>query len=91
MLLVFNIPSTICSIYLILHIITNRTHRHALHNHTILFILVFGVPIQLLDINFYLAFFHYGSVQPSTPALCLFWWSHIDSLASHGTTHLNFS
>lgn len=74
LMLAFNIPSTICTIYLICHILTNRTHRLALHNHTILFILLFGLPIQLLDINFYLAFFHYGFVQPSTPALCRFWW-----------------
>ncbi|CAF1189218.1 unnamed protein product [Adineta steineri] len=52
----------------------NRTHRHALHNHTILVILIFGLPIQLIDINFYLILFAYGSIQPSTPFVCLLWW-----------------
>ncbi|CAF0858411.1 unnamed protein product [Adineta steineri] len=52
----------------------NRTHRYALHNHTILLILIFGLPIQLIDINFYLIFFYYNSVQPSQPIVCLLWW-----------------
>ncbi|CAF4377207.1 unnamed protein product [Adineta steineri] len=52
----------------------NRKRQHALHNHTILLILIFNLPIQLLDINFYLIFFSYGSVQPSQPIICLLWW-----------------
>ncbi|CAF1210549.1 unnamed protein product [Adineta steineri] len=52
----------------------NRTHRHALHNHTILLLLIFYLPIQLIDINIYLVFFSYGSVQPSQPFVCLLWW-----------------
>ena len=64
LLLLFNVPSVICSFGLILHIIINRTQRYALQNHTILLILIFGLPIQLMDINFYLVFFHYGSVLP---------------------------
>ncbi|CAF1265923.1 unnamed protein product [Adineta steineri] len=74
LMLLFNIPSLICSVCLIIHVLLNRTHRHALHNHTILVILIFGLPIQLIDINFYLIFFSYGSVQPSQPILCLLWW-----------------
>ncbi|CAF1065418.1 unnamed protein product [Adineta steineri] len=52
----------------------NRTHRHALYNHTILVILIFNLPVQLIDINFYLIFFTHGSVQPSQPIICLLWW-----------------
>jgi hypothetical protein len=73
-MLLFNIPSTICSLCLIVHIIFNRTQRHALQNHTILLILLFGLPVQLVDINFYLVFFHYGSVQPPKPVTCLLWY-----------------
>ncbi|CAF0986673.1 unnamed protein product [Adineta steineri] len=65
LMLLFNIPSIICSFCLILHIIIDRIQRYALHNHTILLILVFGLPIQLMNINFYLVFFQYGSVQSS--------------------------
>ncbi len=74
LMLLFNVPSIICSFCLIFHIIINRTQRHAMQNHTILLILIFGLPIQLMDINFYLAFFHYGSVQPPEPIVCLLWW-----------------
>jgi hypothetical protein len=73
-MLLFNTPSTICSLLLIVHIIFNRTQRNALHSHTILLILLFGLPVQLLDINFYLVFFHYGSVQPPKPIICLLWY-----------------
>jgi hypothetical protein len=73
-MLLFNIPSTICSLLLIVHIIFNRTQRHALYSHTILVILLFNLPIQLLDINFYLVFFHYGSVEPRRPVTCLLWY-----------------
>jgi hypothetical protein len=52
----------------------NQTQRHALQNHTILLILIFDLPIQLMDINFYLVFYHYGSVQPPEAIVCRFWW-----------------
>ncbi|CAF1327087.1 unnamed protein product [Adineta steineri] len=74
LMLLFDIPSVVCSFFLIIHIIMNRTHRHALHNHTILLLLIFYLPIQLIDINIYLVFFSYGSVQPSQPFVCLLWW-----------------
>jgi hypothetical protein len=72
--LLFNTPSTICSLCLIAHIVIDRTQRHALQNHTILLILLFGLPVQLLDINFYLVFYHYGSVEPPNPITCLLWY-----------------
>jgi hypothetical protein len=53
-MLLSDIPSTICSFCIIIHIIFNRTQRHALYNHTILLILLCNLPVQLLDINFYL-------------------------------------
>jgi hypothetical protein len=74
LMLLFNIPSIICTFCIIFHIINDRIQRYALHNHTILLILIFGLPIQLMDINFYLIFYQYGSVQPSKPIVCLFWW-----------------
>ncbi|CAF1542826.1 unnamed protein product [Adineta ricciae] len=49
----------------------NKTHTT---DHTILAILIFGLPIQFIDINFYLAFYHNGIVQPSTHSICLLWW-----------------
>ncbi|CAF1662694.1 unnamed protein product, partial [Adineta ricciae] len=51
LMLLANVPSIICTFSLIFYIIGNRTQRYALHNHTILLILLFGLPIQLIDIN----------------------------------------
>jgi hypothetical protein len=73
LMLLSDIPSTICSFCIIVHILFNRARRRALQNHTILLILLCNLPIQLLDINFYLVFFRYGSVQPSKPITCLLW------------------
>lgn len=36
--------------------------------------LLFNLSVQLVDINFHIAFLHYGMVQPSKPIICLFWW-----------------
>jgi hypothetical protein len=83
-MLLVNIPSTICSLCLIVHIIIHRTQRHALQNHTILLILVFGLPIQVWDINFYLVFFHYGSVEPPKPVTCLLWYLADDGFYTAG-------
>ncbi|CAF0981158.1 unnamed protein product [Adineta steineri] len=73
-MLLFNIPSIICSFCVIIHIILDRTQRYALHNHAILLILILALPIQLMDINFYLVFYHYGSILPLKPIMCLLWW-----------------
>ncbi|CAF1406024.1 unnamed protein product [Adineta steineri] len=73
-MLLFNIPSIICSFCVISHIILNRTHRYGLHNHATLLILIMALPIQLMDINFYLVFYYYGSILPLKPIMCLFWW-----------------
>jgi hypothetical protein len=83
-MLLVNTPSTICSLCLILHIIINRTQRHALQNHTILLILFFGLPVQVWDINFYLVFFHYGSVVPPKPVTCLVWYLADDGFFTAG-------
>jgi hypothetical protein len=74
LILLFDAPSVICSFCLIIHIIIDRTQRLALYSHTILVILIFNVPGQLLDAGLYLFFLRYGFVQPATPIICLFWW-----------------
>ncbi|CAF3785682.1 unnamed protein product [Rotaria socialis] len=74
LLLVFNTPSIVCASCVIIHIIINRTQRRALYNHCILLILIFNLPIQLIDINLQIIYFHYGSVKPPLPSVCLIWW-----------------
>lgn len=74
LMLLINVPSIICSCCIITHVIINRAHRQALHNHTILLMLIFGLPVQLMDISFYLAFFQRGIVEPQHPLVCRLWW-----------------
>ncbi len=74
LMFLFNSPSVVCSFCIIIHIITDRTQRQALHNHMILVILIFSLPVQLMDITFHLVFYQYGSVQPPKPIICVLWW-----------------
>ncbi|CAF1520872.1 unnamed protein product [Adineta ricciae] len=72
--LLSDIPSIICTFCIIIHIIMNRTRRHALQNHTILVILLTNLPVQLPDIILYLIFYQYNSFVTSKPIVCIIWW-----------------
>ncbi|CAF3328959.1 unnamed protein product [Rotaria socialis] len=74
LMLLFNVPSVICDFCIIMHIMMNRRRRSALHNHAIFIVILFNLPVQIIDINFHLLFLHYGSVQPPKPIVCLIWW-----------------
>jgi hypothetical protein len=74
LLLLFDIPSIICSFFLLFHLLINKTLRNQLTNHVIIVLLIIGLFIQLLDIPFLISFVHLGIVQPATPAMCLILW-----------------
>ncbi|CAF1405652.1 unnamed protein product [Adineta ricciae] len=74
--LIFEIPSLICLIYLVYHLLTNKNLRQALNNHVIIILLFLCLIIEIIDIPLYLdAFLHNGtnSFHPSTN-ICLLWW-----------------
>jgi len=74
-LLLCDIPSVICSFTLLIYLFGNRTARCALNNHVIIFLIIFGLCIELIDIPFYLSFIiNSGIVKPSIPSICLLWW-----------------
>ncbi|CAF2506696.1 unnamed protein product [Rotaria sp. Silwood2] len=73
-LLIFDIPSIICSFFVLYYLIFDRTLRHALHNHTIVVLLILALIFQLTDIPWYLDFIRRSIVWPQTPARCLIWW-----------------
>jgi hypothetical protein len=75
LLLIFDIPSIVCSLFVLYHLLFNRTSRYALHNHTIILLLTIALIFQLTDIPFYLDFIRRGIVWPQNPARCLIWWS----------------
>ncbi|CAF1274143.1 unnamed protein product [Rotaria magnacalcarata] len=74
LLLIFDIPSVVCSLFVLYHLLINRTSRHALHNHTIIILLTISLAFQLTDIPWYLDFIRRGSVWPQIPIRCLLWW-----------------
>jgi hypothetical protein len=85
LLLLLNIPSTICSFVLLFHLLINKTFRRQLTNHVIIILLILGLIIELVAIPFPLSFLHLGIVQPSVPILCQIWW-FIDIGLYNGST-----
>ena len=72
-LLGFDIPSILCSIFLLYLLLTNEKLRQALHNHIIIILLIVNLISQLVDNSFYLNYLRIGYVRPSSPILCVFW------------------
>src|SRR5579871_2864574 len=65
LLLLFDIPSIICSFFLLFHLLVNKTLRSQLSNHVIITLLIMGLIIELVDIPFHLSFLHLGVVRPA--------------------------
>jgi hypothetical protein len=74
LLLLLNIPSIICSFFLLFHLLINKTFRSQLTNHVTIVLLIIGLIIEFIDISFHLSFLRLGIVQPSIPIICLIWW-----------------
>jgi hypothetical protein len=73
LLLLLDIPSIICSIFLLFNLLNDKILRLQLANHVMIILLIIGLILQLVDIPFHLSFLHFGVVYPSTPGLCLVW------------------
>jgi hypothetical protein len=74
LLLLLEIPSIICSFFLLFHLLINKTLRCQLTNHVIIVLLIIGLIIKLVDIPFLLSFLLLNMVQPSMPHMCLISW-----------------
>jgi hypothetical protein len=74
LLLIFDIPAIACSLFVLYHLLFDRIQRHALHNHTIIVLLILALVFQLIDVPWYLDFIRHGIVWPQTPAHCKVWW-----------------
>lgn len=76
-LLVFQIPSLACTIFLLYHLLTNRQLRKALHNHVVIILLFLTLCIEIFDNPFYIDAYrvdgHRNSFQ-ITIHICLMWW-----------------
>jgi len=75
LLLLFDVPSVICSFTILICLLGNRTSRRALRNHSIIVLIILCLGTLLIDIPSYLAFIiNSGVVKPSVPAACVMWW-----------------
>ncbi|CAF3825083.1 unnamed protein product [Rotaria sp. Silwood1] len=74
LLLLFDILSIICSLFLLFHLLFNKTLRCHLINQLMIVLLIIGLIIELADIQFYLNFLRIGIVQPAIPFICILWW-----------------
>ncbi|CAF2595001.1 unnamed protein product [Rotaria sp. Silwood2] len=72
-MLIFLIPSLVCSIFLLYNFFFDRKLRHALNNHVIIALLIVGLFSLLLDVPNYLNFIRLGYVWPQLTIICYLW------------------
>ncbi|CAF1335883.1 unnamed protein product, partial [Didymodactylos carnosus] len=80
LLIIFQIPSICCSLYLFHKFIINRKLRCRLQNHIIICILISNFLSCSTELPITLAFLHNnGQLKPSTAQFCLIWiyWNHL--------------
>lgn len=80
-LLIFTIPSLICSLFVIYRYLSNQILRNGLHNHSILLLVIVNVILIITDVSWMLDNLRRGGqVFSPTPSFCLLWWIIDDSL-----------
>ncbi|CAF4033460.1 unnamed protein product [Adineta steineri] len=73
-LLIFEIPSMICCLFLLYHLCFDRTLRNTLNNHVFILILINVLLSEIIDIPNYLTFLRLNYVWPQIPINCYLWW-----------------
>lgn len=73
LILIFVIPSILCSIFNLYHFLVDRTLRKGLNNHIIVVILFLSLLFNITDIIWLLYYYRSGSSLISTRAFCLTW------------------
>ncbi|CAM4983140.1 unnamed protein product, partial [Rotaria socialis] len=73
-LLLFDIPSIICTLFVLCCILMDRKLRSSVKNHSLVLFLILGLGTQLVDVPFYLNFIVHSSVVPANPSICILWW-----------------
>ena len=72
-----DIPSTVCSFFVLYHLLFDRTQRRALHNHVIIVLLIVGLISELTNIPWILNYYRLDAVWEPAPIFCRIW-SFID-------------
>ncbi|CAF1394303.1 unnamed protein product [Adineta ricciae] len=72
-LLFCQIPSVLCSIFVLYHMVRSRANRQVLANHVVIAMLGVGVLIVTIDLSIALKFLYQGTVNPRSDAFCYTW------------------
>ena len=72
------IPSILCSIFVLYHLLAQRALRNAINNHVVILMLSFGLFLEVTDIVWFIHYYRTGTALSSTPAFCLCW-SFVDA------------
>ncbi|CAF0868377.1 unnamed protein product [Adineta steineri] len=72
-ILLFYIPSVICSFFVLYHFLFDRTLRQASHNHVIIILLFINLIVELTSFIWILNYYRLGYVWPQTYSFCLTW------------------
>ena len=73
LILLFYVPSVICSFFVLYHFLIDRTLRQALHNHVIIILLLINLTVQLTSFPWILNYYRLEYVGPQTHSFCLTW------------------
>ena len=73
LLFLLEIPSIICSLFVLYHLLFNRVLRHALHNHVFIIIIFINLTVKLTDGMWTLHYYRTNTVSSSTIGFCLLW------------------
>lgn len=74
--LIFELPSLICAMFLLYHLIHDRHLRQQIHHHVMIILVFLCFMILVIDHSLYLDGWRVGRGNsfPSSPSLCLVWW-----------------
>jgi hypothetical protein len=70
----FHVPSLLCYSVVLTYILTKKSQRQALHNHSIIVLLFIALFVVLFDYSWTLDSDRRGKVWLQTPAFCEIWW-----------------
>jgi hypothetical protein len=73
LLLIPNILSILCSIFVLYHLLFIRTLRQALNNHVIIVLLLIGLIDELITVPFILYYYRFGTTWKLTTSFSRFW------------------
>ncbi|CAF2017588.1 unnamed protein product [Rotaria magnacalcarata] len=73
LILIFEIPSIICSFFILYHFLVSRSLRQALYNHVFIVIALINLVVELTDIVWTLKFYQSNTVWSVAPSFCIAW------------------